>query len=83
MDLVCDSCEDEYNFSYNDDYIRQLLLHRQYLSDYREKSDGDLRIVLNAVFSKIELLLGKLSAFSANKRISYYHDLELETIELD
>ena len=65
MDLVCDSCEDEYNFSYNDDYIRQLLLHRQYLSDYREKSDGDLRIVLNAVFSKIELLLGKLSAFSA------------------
>lgn len=83
MDLVCDSCEDEYNFSYNDDYIRQLLLRRQYLSDYREKCDGDLRIVLNAVFSKIELLLGKLSAFSANKRISYYHDLELETIELD
>lgn len=83
MDLVCDSCEDEYNFSYNDDYIRQLLLHRQYLSDYREKSDGDLRIVLNAVFSKIELLLGKLSAFTANKRILYYHDLELETIELD
>ena len=83
MDLVCDSCEDEYNFSYNDDYIRQLLLHRQYLSDYREKSDGDLRIVLNAVFSKIELLLGKLSVFSANKRISYYHDLELETIELE
>ena len=83
MDLICDSCEDEYNFSYNDDYIRQLLLHRQYLSDYREKSDGDLRIVLNAVFSKIELLLGKLSVFSANKRISYYHDLELETIELE
>lgn len=82
MDLVCGSCEDEYNFSYNDDYIRQLLLRRQYLSDYRDKSDGDLRIVLNAVFSKIELLLGKLSVFSANKRISYYHDLQLETIEL-
>lgn len=83
MDLVCDSCEDEYNFSYDDDYIRQLLVHRQYLSDYRDKSDGYLKIVLNAVFSKIELLLGKLSAFSANKRIVYYHDLELETIELE
>lgn len=83
MDLVCDSCEDEYNFSYNDDYIRQLLLHHQYLADYRDKSDGKLRIVLNAVFCKIELLLGKLSAFSVNKRISYYHDLELGTIELE
>lgn len=49
MDLVCDSCEDEYNFSYDDDYIRQLLVHRQYLSDYRDKSDGYLKIVLNAV----------------------------------
>lgn len=28
-------------------------------------------------------MLGKLSAFSANKRISYYHDLKLETIELE
>lgn len=83
MDLVCDSCEFEYNFSYDDGYIRQLLLQRQYISDYREKSYGDLRIILNAVFSKIELLLGKLSAFSANKRISYYHGLELETIELE
>lgn len=83
MDLVCDSCEYEYNFSYDDGYIRQLLLKRQYISDYREKSYGDVRIILNAVFSKIELLLGKLSAFSANKRISYYHGLELETIELE
>lgn len=83
MELVCVSCKDEYEFSYDDDYIRQLLVHRQYLADYRSKSDGDLKIVLNAVFSKIELLLGKLSAFSENKRILYYHDLELETIELE
>ena len=83
MNLICDSCEDEYNFSYDDEYIRQLLVHRQYLSDCRDRSDGKLKIVLNAVFSKIELLLGKLSAFSENKRILYYHDLKLETIELD
>lgn len=82
MDLICDSCEDEYNFSYDDEYIRQLLVHRQYLSDYRDRSDGKLKIVLNAVFSKIELLLGKLSAFSESKRILYYNDLKLETIEL-
>lgn len=83
MNLICDSCEYEYNFSYDDEYIRQLLVHRQYLSDCRDRSDGKLKIVLNAVFSKIELLLGNLSAFSENKRILYYHDLKLETIELD
>lgn len=83
MDLVCDSCENEYNFSYDDNFIRQLLVNRQYLSYYRDESEGELKIVLNAVFCKIELLLGKLSAFSENKRISYYHDLILETIELD
>ena len=83
MNLICDSCEYEYNFSYDDEYIRQLLVHRQYLSDCRDRSDGKLKIVLNAVFSKIELLLGKLSAFSENNRILYYHDLKLETIELD
>lgn len=52
------------------------------MSDYRDRSDGKLKIVLNAVFSKIELLLGKLSAFSESKRILYYNDLKLETIEL-
>lgn len=57
MNLICDSCEYEYNFSYDDEYIRQLLVHRQYLSDCRDRSDGKLKIVLNAVFSKIELLL--------------------------
>lgn len=83
MDLVCDSCEAEYNFSYNDDYIRKLLFLRQYLCDVKSKYGGELDIVLNAVFSKIELLLGKLSAFSVNKKISFYRDLKLETIELE
>lgn len=32
LDLVCDSCEMEYNFSYNDDYIKKLLYIRQYVS---------------------------------------------------
>lgn len=40
-------------------------------------------LVLNAALSKIELLLGKLSAFSENKKIYYYHNLKLETIELE
>lgn len=83
MELVCDSCEAEYNFSYNDDYIRKILMQRQYLADYRDRSNGELKNILDAVYCKIELLLGKLSVFAVNKRIVYYHDLQLETIELE
>lgn len=83
LDLVCDSCEMEYNFSYNDDYIKKLLCIRQYVYDNKDKNDKELKIILNAVLSKLELLLGKLSVFSKNKKIYYYHNLKLETIELE
>lgn len=83
LDLVCDSCEMEYNFSYNDDYIKKLLYIRQYVYDNKDKNDKELKIILNAVLSKLELLLGKLSVFSKNKKIYYYHNLKLETIELE
>lgn len=83
LDWVCDSCEAEYYFSYNDDYIKRLLYIRQFLYDKRNKYKNELAIVLNAALSKIELLLGKLSAFSENKKIYYYHNLKLETIELE
>lgn len=84
MKLVCSSCEVEYNFSYDESYIKRLLLLRQYVSDAKKKEENtELLTILNAVYCKIELLLGKLSAFSENKRIAYYHDLNLETIQLD
>lgn len=83
LDLVCNSCETEYNFSYDDDYIKKLLNIRQCVCDNKDKYDDDLKIILNAVLSKLELLLGKLSVFSKNKKIYYYHNLKLETIELE
>ena len=83
LDWVCDSCEAEYYFSYNDDYIKRLLYIRQFLYDKRNKYKNELAIVLNAALSKIELLLGKLSAFSENKKIYYCYNLKLETIELE
>ena len=70
LDLVCDSCEMEYNFSYNDDYIKKLLYIRQYVYDNKDKNDKELKIILNAVLSKLELLLGKLSVFSKNKKMN-------------
>lgn len=83
MSLICESCEVEYSFSYNESYINHLLLLRQYLLDERQKQNGELSHILLAVLTKVELLLSKLSAFFDNKKISYYHDWKLETIELD
>lgn len=83
MSLICESCEVEYSFSYNELYINNLLLLRQYLLDERQKQNGELSHILLAVLTKVELLLSKLSAFFDNKKISYYHDWKLETIELD
>lgn len=83
MSLICESCDVEYSFSYNELYINNLLLLRQYLLDERQKQNGELSHILLAVLTKVELLLSKLSAFFDNKKISYYHDWKLETIELD
>lgn len=82
MSLICESCDVEYSFSYNELYINNLLLLRQYLLDERQKQNGELSHILLAVLTKVELLLSKLSAFFDNKKISYYHDWKLETIEL-
>lgn len=83
MHLICDSCEVEYSFSYDESYINHLLLIRQYLLDEKQKQNGELKNVIIAVLTKVELLLGKMSVFTENKKILYYHDWELETIELD
>ena len=83
MHLICDSCEVEYSFSYDESYINHLLLIRLYLLDEKQKQNGELKNVIIAVLTKVELLLGKMSVFTENKKILYYHDWELETIELD
>lgn len=85
MRLICDSCEIEYNFSYDELYINHLLLLRQYLLDEKQtqKENEKLQAIVLAVLTKVELLLGKMSAFCDNKKIQYYRDWQLETIELD
>ena len=67
----------------NKSYINHLLLFRQCLLDEKEEQNGELQNIILAVLTKVELLLGKMSVFSDNKKILYYHDWKLETIELD
>lgn len=85
MRLICDSCEIEYSFSYDELYISHLLsLRLNLLKEKQEqKQNENLQAIVLAVLTKVELLLGKMSAFSDNKKIQYYCDWQLETIELD
>lgn len=82
MDMMCDSCSIEYRFSYDETYIHQIVLLRQCLKDTISKLAGEVCNVVNAALNKVELLLCKLSAFSENGSICYYHDFLLETIQL-
>lgn len=85
MRLICDSCEIEYSFSYDELYISHLLsLRLNLLKEKQEQKQNEkLQAIVHAVLTKVELLLGKMSAFSDNKKIQYYCDWQLETIELD
>lgn len=85
MRLICDSCEIEYSFSYDELYISHLLsLRLNLLKEMQEQKQNEkMQAIVLAVLTKVELLLGKMSAFSDNKKIQYYCDWQLETIELD
>lgn len=82
MDMICDSCSIEYRFSYDEAYIHQTVLLRQCLKDEISNLAGDIHNVFKIALNKIELLLCKLSAFSENGKISYFHDFQLEKIQL-
>lgn len=82
MDMMCDACSIEYHFSYDESYIHQIVLLRQCIKDEISNLAGEVYNVFNAALNKLELLLCKLSAFSENGSICYYHDFQLETIQL-
>ena len=83
LDLVFDVCEMEYDFSYDDDYTRSLLRYRRRLQDVSSKNTGVIKSIVNSCISKIELLLGKLSVFSKDKKIKYNFNFTPEIFKLD
>lgn len=82
FDSVCDVCFMEYKFSYDENYIQQLLVKREILEHkYKEKS-GDTKAIIEACLTKIELLLSKLSIFSKRKQIIYNYNFVPKIISL-
>lgn len=82
FELLCriiDICMHEYELSYEDDYIRKLILFRKTLSRVKQ-NDPNVQIVLDSVSQKITFLLHKLSHFSQNKSIKFALDFQAQTI---
>lgn len=82
FELLCriiDICMHEYELSYEDGYIRNLILFRKTLSRVKQ-NDPNVQKVLDSVSQKISFLLYKLSHFSQNKSIKFALDFQAQAI---
>lgn len=82
LDDICQACWAEYIFSYNEDYISDLLMLREKLIGSKKGKAGIVITIIDVTINKINLLLGKLSVFSKEKRITYNFDFHENTISL-
>lgn len=83
LHIVCDVCVQEYDFSYVESYIQNLLLLRIKLKDLRDKFGGEFKNIVKAAYFKVDFLLKKLSIYSNNNEIRYYHNFRSEKISSD
>lgn len=84
LKLICDICVAEYRFSYDEQYIRTLLLYRAKLLSFdATKYPSTVYFVILAALEKVEFLLSKLALYSKNKKISYNIDYKTHTITLN
>ena len=80
LDDICDACWFEYIFSYDETYIRTLLMLKEKLNKISQDEAGEIVKIVNVTINKIEFLLKKLTFFSKNKRITYNYDFHETTI---
>lgn len=82
LDMICYACWYEYIFSYDEEYIRELLMLRENLTGRKKGKADSIVTIIDVAINKINLLLGKLSVFSDNKQIIYIYDFHETTISL-
>lgn len=75
LDSICDACWLEYCFSYNEHYIKNLLLTKEYLLEITSL-DAETAFIRDATVRKMDFLLYKLSRFSKNGKITYNYNFK-------
>ena len=73
LDNICDACWLEYGFSYNEHFIRNVLLIKEDLLEF-SALDEDIAFIRDATVRKLDFLLYKLSRFSKNGKITYNYN---------
>lgn len=82
IDVICDVCWDEFVFSYNESYIKSLLMKREELKQSLKGKNDEIAQIINATIKKLDILLSKLSIFSKNRVINYNYNFNQDSIEL-
>jgi len=75
LDDICDACWFEYVFSYNEHFIRDILITKEDLLEI-SSLDSDTAFIRDATVRKLDFLLYKLSRFSKNGRITYNYNFK-------
>lgn len=75
LDTICDACWLEYNFSYNEHFIRDVLIIKENLLEF-SALDSDIAFIRDATVRKLDFLLYKLSRFSKNGKITYNYNFK-------
>ena len=83
LDDICDVCWYEYIFSYDNEYIKMLLMQREQLLSNKKNQSELVAEIIDAAVLKLDVLLEKLSVFSKNKKISYKYDFHENIISLN
>ncbi len=73
LDYICDACWLEYCFSYNDHFIKNVLIIKECLLELTAL-DTDSAFIRDATVRKLDFLLYKLSRFSKNGKITYNYN---------
>lgn len=80
LDDICQACWAEYLFSFNLDYISDLLLLKEKLTSLKNGKPEAIATIIDVAINKLNLLISKLSVFSNNKRITYNFNFKEITI---
>lgn len=75
LDAICDACWLEYCFSYNENFIKNVLITKEDLLEITSL-DSDIAFIRDATVRKLDFLLYKLSRFSKNGKITYNYNFK-------
>lgn len=83
LDDIIDICWAEYNFTYDERFLKGLLLNRESLLEENDKFPPSIQSIISATCKKAELMLIKLTIFASHNHISYNFNFKRSDFSYD